>query len=145
MFNDPYQIVAGYAIVGLAIAALWKLIAWVRESPVQPEPWDASVEKELEVATEVCPHCSTPQPVHAWFCRHCGRAVGPYNNLMPYVQIFSEGEVLRNSTQRQFRNRPLILIGYFLIGLAFFPLFLLPVYWLSLVRSWKQSGRPDGQ
>jgi hypothetical protein len=52
---------------------------------------------------------------------------------------------MRNSTQRQFRHRPLILIGYFLIGLAFFPLFLLPFYWLSLVRTWKQSARPEGK
>jgi hypothetical protein len=57
---------------------------------------------------------------------------------MPYLQIFSEGEVLRNSACRHFRNRPLIMIGYFLLGLTFLPVFLLPVYWLSLLRRWKE-------
>lgn len=141
--TDPNLIVAGYAIGALALAALWKLIVWVRDAPVKPDPWDSEVDLQLQDAPEVCPHCSTPQPANAWFCAHCGRAVGPYNNLMPYLQIFSEGEVLRNSASRHFRNRPLIMVGYFLLGLTFFPLFLLPVYWYSLLRNWKQPRSPQ--
>jgi hypothetical protein len=141
--SNPDQIVVGYALGGLVLAGLYKLIAWVRESPVKPDPWDAGIEEQLKDAPETCPHCSTPQPANAWFCAHCGRAVGPYNNLMPYVQIFSEGEVFRNSAQRHLRNRPLIMVGYFLLGLTFFPAFLLPLYWLSLFRKWKQSRDPQ--
>jgi hypothetical protein len=89
-------------------------------------------------AVEVCPHCLTEQPPTAWFCKGCGRAVGPYNNLMPYVQIFSEGEVLRNGMSGRFRNRPFILLGYFLITLGMYS-FLAPVYLFVLLLNWKRS------
>ena len=62
----------------------------------------------------------TPQEPEAWFCKHCGAAVGPYNNLMPFLNVFSEGEVLRNGITHRFRNRPFIAFGYFLITLGFF-------------------------
>lgn len=136
--SDPNQIILGYAVGALIIGALWRLIVWVRDAPVKPDPWNAEVERQLENAPESCPHCSAPQPSNAWFCAHCGRAVGPYNNLMPYLQIFSEGEVLRNSSQRHFRNRPLVIIGYVLLGIAFLPAVLLPIYWLSLLRNWRR-------
>ena len=74
--SDPNMIVAGFAIAGLAVGAFWRLIVWVRDAPVKPDPWDASVEQQLEDAPEACPHCSTPQAPNAWFCPHCGRAVG---------------------------------------------------------------------
>jgi len=134
--SDPNLIVGGFAIGGLGLAALWKLIAWVRDAPVKPDPWDAGVEQQLLEAAEVCPRCSTPQPPNAWFCAHCGKAVGPYNNLMPYVQVFSEGEVFRNGASGQFRKRPLIMIGYFLLGFGMFS-FLAPIYWFSLLLNLK--------
>jgi hypothetical protein len=142
-FNDPNQIIVGLGIFGLAIAAFWRLIIWVRDAPLKPDPWDAGVEQQLQEAPETCPHCSTPQQPNAWFCPHCGKSVGPYNNLMPYLQIFSEGEVLRNGGQRHFRKRPMVIIGYFLIGLAFFPVLLLPIYWFSLLRNWSQADDPQ--
>jgi len=137
--SDPYQVIGGLAIGGLLIAALWRLIVWVREAPVKPDPWDAEVEQKLSEpdAAEICPHCSTPQPPTAWFCRHCGKAVGPYNNLMPFVNVFSEGEVLRNGTTGRFRNRPLVLIGYFLITLGINPFFA-PIYWFFLLLNLKR-------
>ena len=134
--NDPYQAVAMLGMAFLLLAGLWGLIAWVREAPLKPDPWDAEVEQKLSEPeiTEVCPHCSTPQPPTAWFCRHCGKAVGPYNNLMPFVNVFSEGEVLRNGTSGRFRNRPLILIGYLLISLGINPL-IAPIYWFFLLSN----------
>lgn len=119
---DPNMIVGWLAVAGLLVAALWRLTVWVRDAPVRPDPWDAEVEQQLLEAVEVCPHCSTPQSPTAWFCPHCGRAVGPYNNLMPYVQIFSEGEVLRNGTHDRLRKSPVIVVGYFLISFNFFVL-----------------------
>jgi ribosomal protein L40E len=111
--SDPNQMVAGLGVVFLLLAGLWRLIAWIREAPAKPDPWDAEVECKLEdpEAVEVCPHCFTQQPPTAWFCKHCGKAVGPYNNMMPFLNVFSEGEVLRNSTTGRLRNRPLIFIG----------------------------------
>jgi len=137
--GDPYQVIGGLAIGGLLIAALWRLIVWVREAPVKPDPWDAEVEQKISEpdAAEICPHCSTPQPPTAWFCQHCGKAVGPYNNLMPFLNVFSEGEVLRNGTTGRFRNRPLVLIGYIVITLGINPFFA-PIYWFFLLLNLKR-------
>ncbi len=137
--SDPYQVVAGFGVTFLFLAGLWQLIVWVREAPVKPDPWDAEVEQKLSEpeAVEICPHCLTEQPPTAWFCSHCGKAVGPYNNLMPFLNVFSEGEVLRNGTSGRFRNRPLVLIGYFLITLGINPFFA-PVYWFFLLTNLKR-------
>ena len=117
---DPNLLIGELGIAVLFVAAIWYLIEWVRNAPVKSDPWDSQVNQEIENAQEICPHCSTPQPPTAWFCEHCGRAVGPYNNLMPYVNVFSEGEVLRNGTQDHLRKSPLIVLGYFLISFNFF-------------------------
>ncbi len=163
MPNDPNLLIAGVAIAGLVLIAFWRVIVWVREAPLKPDPWDAEVEQQLqEPATpEACPHCSTPQSPGAWFCPHCGRAVGPYNNLMPYVLVFSEGEVLRNGTQDRLRKSPVILIGYLLISFNFlvaataltqtsviFSLVILGsllTFWYSLLKNFTRSasGKPD--
>jgi hypothetical protein len=136
--SDPNMIIAGFAAGGLALAVFWRFIVWVREAPATPDPWDAETEQKLSEpeAVEICPHCLTEQSPTAWFCRGCGRAVGPYNNLMPYVQIFSEGEVFRNGTSGQFRKRPLILIGFFLLTIGTYPV-LAPIYLLSLLLNLK--------
>ena len=138
--SDPNMVIGGLAIGGLAIAALWRLLVWVRDAPRTPDPWDAEVEQKLQApeTEEICPHCSTPQPTTAWFCSHCGRAVGPYNNLMPFVQVFSEGEVLRNGVSGRFRNRRLVATGSFLMMLAINPLFV-PIYLFLLMSNLKRS------
>lgn len=130
-------IVGGYAATGLALYFFWRLIVWVRDSPARPDPWETDVAQILDdpETPETCLYCSTPQPPTAWFCEHCGRSVGPYNNLMPFLQIFSEGEVFRNGTDRNFQKRPLIMTGYFLLGLSLIPIFLVPIYWCSLLMN----------
>ncbi len=140
--SDPYQVIGGFGITFLVLTGLWRLIVWVREAPVKPDPWDAGVEQKLSEpeAVEVCPHCLTQQPPTAWFCSHCGKAVGPYNNLMPFVNVFSEGEVFRNGASGQFRNRPLIVIGYLLLSLAAYSVFA-PVFWFFLLSNVKRP--PD--
>jgi ribosomal protein L40E len=132
--SDPNQMVAGLGVGFLLFAGLWRFIIWIREAPQKPDPWDAEVERKLEEpeAVEVCHHCLTRQPPNAWFCEHCGSAVGPYNNLMPYLNVFSEGEVLRNSNTDRLRNRPFILIGNFLVVLGINPFFA-PVYWFLVL------------
>ena len=136
--SDPNLIVGGFGIGLLVLAALRGLIAWVREAPLTPDPWDAEVEQKLQQpeTREICHRCMTPHEPGAWFCEHCGAAVGPYNNLMPFLYAFSEGEVLRNGINGRFRNRPLIVIGYFLVSVGLFSFFA-PIYWLSLLLNRK--------
>jgi ribosomal protein L40E len=152
--SDPNLIVGGFGLGLLALAAFWRLIVWVREAPRTPDPWDAEVEQKLQEpeAREICHRCMTPQEPDAWFCKHCGSAVGPYNNLMPFLSVFSEGEVLRNGVSGRFRNRPLIMIGYVLITFRFFLyfvngsspavlgifLFFTLVYWASVLLNVKR-------
>jgi ribosomal protein L40E len=146
--NDPNQIVAGLGVGLLILAVLWRLIAWVREAPVRPDPWDAEVERKLDApeAAEVCHRCLTPQPPTAWFCEHCGSAVGPYNNLMPYLNAFSEGEVLRNGATDRLRTNPLIIAGYLLFSLSTY-FILAPIFWFFLFKNLKRprAENPDGQ
>ncbi len=154
--SDPNLIVGGLGLGLLALAVLWRLIGWIREAPPTPDPWDAEVEQKLQEpeTLEICHRCLSPQEPGAWFCKHCGAAVGPYNNLMPFINVFSEGEVLRNGISDRFRNRPFIAAGYFLISLSFilglvinYPLvtvgifsFVALVYWLSV---WRNLKRPS--
>ena len=137
--SDPNLIVGGLGLGLLTLAVLWRFITWIRDAPRTPDPWDAEVEQQLQDpdVQQICHRCLTPQEPDAWFCKHCGAAVGPYNNLMPFVNVFSEGEVLRNGIGGRFRNRPLIVIGYFLLTLTIFPL-LAPIYLVSL---WLNSER----
>lgn len=155
--SDPNLIIGGLAVGGLLLVMLWRVVVWIREAPATPDPWDAEVEQKLSDpdAVEVCPHCLTEQPPTAWFCKGCGRAVGPYNNLMPYIQIFSEGEVFRSATCDRLRRSPLILIGFFLISLNFLALVIvqpygswffsllillaLLSYWFSFLKNLKKS------
>jgi hypothetical protein len=147
--SDPNLLIGQFAAGGLLLAAFWRLIVWVRDAPVTPDPWDAAVaEKLAEPETpEACPHCSTPQSPSAWFCPHCGRAVGPYNNLMPYVQVFSEGEVFRNGVTAQFRNRTLVITGFLLITLSINPVFALIYLFVLLphLRHAPDQAKPEEQ
>jgi hypothetical protein len=138
--SDPDLFVAQIALCGLAVVVFWRLIVWVRDSPTRPDPWDAETQQKLSEpdAVEVCPHCLTPQSSTAWFCARCGRAVGPYNNLMPFLNVFSEGEVFRNGMTGRFRNRPLVLIGFILISLSSYFIFA-PVYLFLLLANWRRS------
>jgi hypothetical protein len=62
---------------------------------------------------------------------------------MPYVQIFSEGEVFRNGTSGRLRKSPLILIGYILISLGMYS-FLAPIYLFSLLLNWRgPAAKPE--
>ena len=135
--TDPNLVVGGCAVGGMVIFLFWRLIVWVRDAPVTPDPWDAAVAQQLAdpETKETCPHCSTPQEPGTWFCEHCGCAVGPYNNLMPYLNVFSEGEVLRNGVSGRFRNRPLILAGFILISISSYLVFA-PVYLFCLLGHW---------
>ena len=115
---------------------LGRLIKSVAETPLTPDPWGAEIERKINQpeAVEVCHHCGTPQSSTAWFCPHCGVAVGPYNNLMPWVLVFSQGEVLRNGVIEKMRINALTMAGYFLYSLVSYLVFA-PVFWVFLYRN----------
>jgi len=141
-----------YLLIGVILAgfALRRLVLWIRDAPSKPNPWDTEVEQSLQrpEATPVCHRCFTPQPPGAWFCEHCGRAVGPYNNLMPYVNAFSQGEVARNGVMDRLGVNVTTVVGYVLFSFAGFviltPLFLFtPLFWIFLVRNLRAARGED--
>lgn len=137
MIQEPAsQTVLVLLAVGMFCLLIPLVIHWVRSAPVQPDPWDDETAKALEQPDiePVCHHCSAPQPPGAWFCPHCGTATGPYNNIMPWVYVFSQGEVLRNGVADRVQRRPLIVIGYFLLSLHLYMIFA-PIYWYFLIRN----------
>lgn len=138
--SDPYQVVAGLGVAGLMLAALWRVVVWFCNTPVKPNPWSAEIEASLHTddATPICHRCLTPHSDAAWFCEHCGIAVGDYNNLMPYIHVFSQGEVFRNGTTDRFRASPLIVVGYLLLSLSAY-FFLAPIYWYFLFKNLARS------
>jgi hypothetical protein len=119
--GDPDWKIGAFVLAALAVAALWRLIAWIRDAPLTPDPWDAETERQLHQleAVEVCHHCLAPQTHDAWFCPECGAIVGPCSNFMPFVNIFSIGEVFRNGVTNRLRPSPLIVAGYILAILSF--------------------------
>jgi len=137
--SDPDMLIAWLAVGGMATFFAWRFLVWVREAPVTPDPWNVETEKKLseEEIQQACHHCSTPQKAGAWFCPHCGSAVGQYNNLMPYVNIFSEGEVYRNGLNQRFRNRPLIVTGFVLM--TFMNPLLIPMLGVLLYRNLRDA------
>ena len=137
--TNPNQIVAGLGVAGLILAALWRLAASIWNTPVTPDPWSAEIEASLQGADAlpICHRCLAPHSNEAWFCEHCGTAVGSYNNLMPYVYIFSQGEILRNGVTDKFRASPLIITGYLLYSMCCYFIFA-PVYWFFLFKNLKR-------
>ena len=133
-------LIAKLAVGGIAAVFFWRLIVWVRDAPVTPDPWDAATEEKLSAPEieQTCHHCSTPQKSDAWFCPHCGSAVGPYNNLMPFVCVFSMGEVLRNGVASKTRSNPLIIVGYVIYSLGNYLTFA-PLYWVLFFTNLRAS------
>jgi len=124
------------SVILLLVFGLVRLLArWVQSAPVAPDPWGPETEWALAQAEtpQACHRCSAPQDPGAWFCPHCGSAVGPYNNYMPYVDCFSEGEVFRNGVTNRLRCGPLIIGGYVLLSFNY--LIFAPIYWVLLFRN----------
>lgn len=126
------EICIGASVTGVAF---YRVTRWIADSPITSNPWGDEIEREINQpnAMEACHRCSTPQSPTAWFCPHCGSAVGPYNNLMPYVCVFSEGEVLRNGVMDKMRVNTLTIAGYILYSLGSYWIFA-PVFWFFLFR-----------
>jgi len=123
-------------LLGVLAVVLYLFIRWVMDAPRTPDPWDSDTEKQIEAddAVPICRHCLAPQNHSGWFCPECGATVGPYCNYMPYLYIFSQGEVLRAGTTEHLRRSALIVAGYLLMSLGSFAV-VAPIYWFFLFRN----------
>ena len=136
---DPNLIVGELAISGFVLVGLWWLIAWIRDAPATPNPWSVEIEESLQQAdaTPICHRCLTPHQIDTRFCEHCGSAIGIYNNWMPFVYIFSQGEVLRNGVTGKLHANSFTIIGYLIYSLGNYLIFA-PVYWFFFFKNLKR-------
>jgi hypothetical protein len=130
------------ALVILAIlgVAIYQLVQWLKEAKRTADPWGDEIGKALDEddAVPLCHHCLTPQQHNGWFCPECGATVGPYCNYLPFVYIFSQGEVVRAGVTEHIRRSPLIVIGLVLLSLTMFAL-AAPFYWFFLFKHLRQE------
>lgn len=131
-------------LITITSVAAYRLFRWIQHLPVPPDPWDEQTARDLESAplTEVCPKCSQPHPREHNFCEHCGAAIGAYNNVMPYVYLFSEGEVLRTGVTGKFRVNALTIGGFLIYSLMCYLIFA-PIYWYLLLRNIRRLKAED--
>jgi len=123
---------------------------WLR-GLVKPDPWPEEIDREVRMpeAIPVCHRCFLPLEYekNRWFCSDCGAAVGPYNNILPYIRIFSIGEVLRSGVGPEASFTKFTVCGYVLLGyLQFWPSFLF--YLIRLCRNIlrkKESAEAEGK
>lgn len=45
--SDASGAIGGLAIFGLVMVLFWRLIVWVREAPVRPDPWDQEIAEKV--------------------------------------------------------------------------------------------------
>jgi hypothetical protein len=139
-FWNPERILAAVVV---AFGALVLLVRWVKQVQLSPAPWGPEIDEALAQsdATPICHHCFTPQPeLPGWFCPHCGAAVGPYNNWMEYVSIFSIGEVLSTGAFHRFSVSALTVVGLLFFSISQYLIFA-PVYWFWLIRNVRRMQR----
>lgn len=151
MSHRDVTVIAIAVLIVLAFA-IYRLIQHCRQLVPRPDPWDTEVEDSLENqdATPVCHRCFTEQEPNTLFCPKCGTAVGDYNNILPWVNVFSEGEVLRNSLFDRLRVNMLTVTGFFLFSIGFAAItavgiILLPVLWLMFLRNIGRSQVAESQ
>lgn len=119
--------------------ARWWRRTWA--SLAAPDPWTAAEDAAAREAAAVslCTNCLYPQDRHTWFCPRCGFTSGEYVHLMPYLYVFTWGEVLRRGVSgppepgfwRKFGSVVLSVLSYVIFA---------PAYWYWMVR--KARGRP---
>ena len=131
------------ALLGMAV---YRFVVWLMEAPRTADPWGKEIDEALDKdeAVPVCHHCFAPQEQTRWFCPECGAIAGPYCNYMPYIYVFSQGEVLRAGVTEHIRRSPLIVIGYVLVSLGMITItgifaLVAPIYWILLFKNLRRS------
>jgi hypothetical protein len=138
-----------FAIVAATGLVAWLVVRWfitLIRKPATPDPWGPEVAAALEDpnTTPLCPHCQCPHDNATWFCPECGRSVGEFNNITPYLYLFSLGETLREGTSGRIRKDWVTVVGFVLLSLIEYAIFA-PVYWFFLFRNLsRQAQRPPG-
>ncbi|MGJ8676990.1 MAG: hypothetical protein ACSHX0_05700 [Akkermansiaceae bacterium] len=74
----------------------------------------------------LCPSCGDVSPEDAKFCRHCSSPITSYASTGPFESIFAEGALYRAAISKP--NKPIILIGIWLIFLPMALLVLDPIF-----------------
>ena len=136
--HDHAPVVIGVAAGAcLSWFAIRQLTRWIQTAPLTADPWGPEIEAAINRpdAAPICQKCFTPHAETAWFCEKCGCAVGTCNNWMPYVRVFSEGEVLRNGLNEKLRVNALTIVGYLVMSLYCYYVVFAPVYWFFLFRN----------
>src|ERR1043166_1296711 len=125
MTLDSEKTVALLGILVICSGVIYRFVVWIMEAPQTIDPWDKEMDEAVndQAAIPLCHHCLTPQEHNGWFCPECGATVGPYSNYLPYVNVFSQGEVLRTGVTEGIRRNWLITVGYVLVSLGMFVFF----------------------
>ena len=141
--QTPEQTIATLAAVGVGVVLLIRAGRWFFSGPLKPDPWSEQMSVALDEpeSTPVCHRCLTEQSGVAHFCPHCGASVGECNNLLPFEQIFSEGEVFRNGATLTVRPSFLVIAGYLLLSLMAYMIFA-PVFWYFLFQNMLRRREP---
>ncbi len=145
MFQSQEEQAAGKGAVLILIVLagiIWRLVAGVRNAPVTADPWGPEIDANVHQpdAVPICHRCLTAQERRHdhWFCAECGASVGEYNNYLPYIHIFAEGEVWRYGTSGIKHPNFLMFTGYFLYSLTSYWI-VAPVYWFFLLKNLKRT------
>ena len=141
--NSPEYTVGVLAAIGVGGWVVVRALKSWFAKPAAPDPWGPEIAEALERpdATPVCPHCQCPHEATRWFCSECGRSVGDYNNLNPYLYLFALGEVLREGTSGRVRKSWLTVTGYIVLScIEYFVL--APIYWFFLFRNLSRQNNP---
>ena len=143
MAPNNEHLLAALVILGICGMAIYRFVHWVMEAPCTVDPWGKETAEAVtaDTAVPLCHHCLAPQEHNGWFCPECGATVGPYCNYMPYLYIFSQGEVLRAGVTERMRRSSLVTIGFVLFSLTMVPV-AAPVYWFFLFKNLRRSDDP---
>jgi|SRR4051812_41098202 hypothetical protein len=130
-------------ILGAGAGALYGFGRWVMIGKPSPEPWGPEVDAAVHQpeAVPICHRCFAPQDPESWFCPECGAAEGRYNNYLPFINIFSEGEVFRAGVSDNIRPSFLTIGGYLLLSASAYFVFA-PVYWYFLFKNLNRHAGP---
>jgi hypothetical protein len=139
----PESQIIGIGLLTVTVLSSVVFFRWLFAGPRSKDPWGEQISTDVESpeATPVCHRCLSEHDSLVHFCPRCGAAVGECNNVLPFEQLFSEGEVFRNGTSHHLPRRPLIVSGYVLLSLAAYSIFA-PVYLYFFFRNLLQTREP---
>ena len=122
------------AVIMLLVMGVCSLM--YREYEVK-EPCDDLLEDDFwEKATPLyfCGNCGSLFDDRRYFCESCGSSVGYYNNTMPFLWIFSLGDLLMYCVSPGFRGGRMNIAGVYLMTLGQYG----PMAFFYLYRMHKQ-------